>query len=211
MPQICDTWLILGAGGHARVLLSLLRRLGVSVAGAVAPAGLAATDGLQILGDDEWLASQPADRYQLANGLGSSEVTNARRVLFSRFYSAGFQFPMLIDKDAYVDEDVQVGAATQILRCAVVQPGVRIGRNCIVNTGAIIDHECYIADHVHIAPGCTLSGGALVGEGTQIGTAAVVRQGISIGTNCVIGAGSVVVSDIADGRRAWGVPARCRD
>jgi UDP-perosamine 4-acetyltransferase len=205
------TWLILGAGGHARVLLSLLRRSGVSVAGFVASAGLVPSEGLPILGDDDWLSTRAADRYQLANGVGSIGVTDARRKLFTRFDSAGFQFPTLIDPDACVDDDVQLGAATQILRCAVVQPGVRIGRNCIINTGAIIDHECSIEDHVHIAPGSTLSGATQVGEGTHIGTAAVVRQGIRIGANCVIGAGSVVVSDIADGRKAWGVPARCRD
>ena len=54
----------------------------------------------------------------------------------------------------------------------------------------------------------TISGGATIGDCTHIGTGATVIQGMHIGSNVLIGAGAVVVKDIPDNCKAYGVPAR---
>lgn len=201
--------LVIGAGGHAKVLLAALGRLGRTVAGFVDAKGQGTgPGGLPVLGDDDWLLAQGPERFVLVNAIGSTGSTALRGRVFQRFKAAGFQFLTVADPQALVEPDCRMGEGAQILKGAMVQPGVEIGANAIVNTGAIIDHDCRIGANAHIAPGCVLSGGVEIGDGSHLGTGSVVREGISIGQNAIIGAGSVVVSPVAAGALAYGNPAR---
>lgn len=201
--------LIIGAGGHAKVLLALLKRQGLAVAGIVdIQASGVGLNGLPVVGDDEWLLSCSPEHIRLVNALGSTGAVTRRARVFQRFKVAGFQFLTLVDPLAEVEADCQIGEGAQILKGAVIQTGVEIGANTIVNTGAIIDHDCNIGPDSHIAPGCILSGSVAVGACCHVGTGTVIRQNIEIGSGTVIGAGSVVVDNIPCESLAYGVPAK---
>lgn len=199
---------LLGAGGHARVLLKVLARLGHSVLGVVAAQTPERDIGVPLLGDDAWLLDRGCQGIVLVNGIGSVGETGLRSKVSRRFRDAGFTFQAVVDPLASIEDDCRIGDGAQILRGGLIQTGVQVGADAIVNTGAIIDHDCRIGAGAHIAPGCVLSGEVIVGERAHLGTGSVVRQGIHIGSGAVIGAGSVVVSNIADGMMACGVPAR---
>ena len=67
--------LMIGAGGHAKVLLSALRRSGESVAGLVdADASLHGSSvlGVQVLGGDDEVLKRAPGEVRLVNGIGSS-------------------------------------------------------------------------------------------------------------------------------------------
>ncbi|CAA7613610.1 Sugar O-acyltransferase, sialic acid O-acetyltransferase NeuD family [Candidatus Terasakiella magnetica] len=204
--------IILGAGGHAKVLLAALARMGQNVAGLVdGNPGLPQDGycmGLPILGDDTWLLSRPVESVRLVNGLGSTGPTAARTGLYQRFKAAGFAFLTVLDPESRVEPDCCLGEGAQVLKGVLIQPGVRIGANTIVNTGAIIDHDCTIGENSHIASGAVLSGGVWVGMGCHVGAGAVVRQGIELGEGAVVGAGGVVVSRVPAGAVVYGNPAR---
>lgn len=200
--------IVLGAGGHALVLLAALRRLNVAVAGVVARDIPTRDLGVPLLGDDDWLLARDPASAVLVNAIGSVGSTALRRRVADRFRAAGFRFLTVIDPEARVEADCAAGEGAQVLKGALVQPGTVIGADAIINTGAIIDHECRIGDGVHVAPGCVLSGEVIVEAGAHLGTGTVVRQGIRIGAGAVTGVGSVVVSDIAAGVVACGVPAK---
>ena len=194
---------ILGAGGHAKVLGDALRLCGVPIIGATS----AATDadapwqlaGIERLGDDEAVLALAPHTVALVNGLGSTRSTQKRARLFATFKAGGFTFHPVIHPTAILAADSQWGEGVQILAASVIGPGTKLGNNIIINTGAIIDHDCWIADHCHLAPGCTLSGGVRVGEGVHIGSGATVIQGITIGAQSIIGAGAVVYRSVATG------------
>lgn len=203
--------IILGAGGHGKVLLSTLLAAGEKVLGL--------TDsnhdkhggevlGISVLGDDTVILQHQPQDIRLALGVGSVRVTAARSLVFEKFNSLGYDFPCVIHPSATIAGDVTIDAGAQIMAATVVQPGTKIRRNVIVNTGAIIDHDCCVMDHAHLAPRVVLSGSVKVGEGAMIGTGAVVIQGILIGRNTCIGAGACVVQDVEDGHTVAGVPAR---
>ena len=78
----------------------------------------------------------------------------------------------------------------------------------LLNTGVIIEHECRIGDHVQIASGARLGGRVTVGDRAFIGLGSSVKDQLCIGRDVILGAGSVVVSDLAPGVVAYGVPAR---
>lgn len=209
---------ILGGGGHARVLVSTLRRLQAAGGDAPFPTGYTAPAAdpdwpfpeIRHLGGDDALAALDRTAVRLINGVGSNRDTSFRSRLFDQAKTLGFSFASVLDPSALVDGSVVLGEGVQVLARAVLQFGTTIGDNVIVNTGAIVDHDCRIARDCHIAPGAVLSGGVSVGAGSHVGTGAIVIQGVCIGRNVTVGAGAVVVDDLPDGVIACGVPARPR-
>jgi sugar O-acyltransferase (sialic acid O-acetyltransferase NeuD family) len=203
--------LIVGAGGHAKVVASTLRRLDAEVMGLVdANAELHGTRvlGILVLGGDEWVMGRDPKSLLLVNGIGSVGRPGLRRDLFLRLKAKGFTFASLVDPTAIVAEEVALDEGAQVLAGAILQPGVRIGANSIVNTRASVDHDCRIGAHVHVAPGAVLSGSVTVGDFAHIGTGASIKQGVRIGSGAVVGIGAAVTRDVAPDSTVTGVPAR---
>lgn len=203
--------LIVGGGGHAKVLIDVLRLRKVKILG-ITESDLAKIGteilGIRVIGDDTVISECAPESIQLVNGIGSMQLPKSRMDVFVKFKGEKFTFAAVVHPSAVVASDVVLGEGVQIMAGAVIQPGSRIGKNSIVNTNATVDHDCIIGDHVHISPGVTLSGGVKVGRMVHIGTGATVIQGIGIGDRCLVASGAVVVSPIQDGVTVAGVPAK---
>jgi UDP-perosamine 4-acetyltransferase len=202
--------IVLGSGGHAKVVLDVLRLLGREVI------GLTTRDqnmfdrtllGYRVLGDDTALARYAPSEVRLVNALGSLQSMDDRKTLFEKFKALGYGFEQVIHPMAVVARDAVLDEGVHAMAGAVIQPGSHIGDDTIINTRASVDHDCEIGRHVHIAPGCTLSGNVTVGDETHIGTGATVIHGITIGRRCLVAAGAVVCSNISDTDRVAGIPA----
>jgi UDP-perosamine 4-acetyltransferase len=203
----------LGAGGHLRVLLDVIRLRGIDVAGLVdADPTLHGTVrfGVPVLGADDAVLALPPDQVLLVNGLGSVATTARRQRLYVSFRDHGYSFTEIIHPSAVISNDSARAAGVQVMAGAVVQPGAFLGENSLVNTGASVDHDCRIGAHVHLAPGVILSGGVTIGDGAHVGTGAVVVQGVTIGAGATVAAGAVVIGDVPAGAQVMGVPARER-
>jgi sugar O-acyltransferase (sialic acid O-acetyltransferase NeuD family) len=203
--------IVIGAGGHSKVLIDTLLSQQRKIIGAtdyqLAKKGKLIL-GIEVIGDDLAIANYNPDQIDLVNGLGSVGITTQRQHLFCKFTKLGYKFVNVIHRSSEIATDVHFGKGVQIMAGAVVQTGCCIGDNSIINTKASVDHDCIISAHVHIAPGVTLSGAVEVGEGVHIGSGATIIQGIRIGENSLIGAGSVVIKDVPAGVTVMGVPAR---
>lgn len=185
---------LLGAGGHARVVLDMLKACGGRLAAVVDPSERPApifADSLHI-DDDAALSTYfgPEDCL-LLNGLGMmpSSGPSRREVLFEHFAGAGYRFLTLIHPAAAVSPTARLDEGAQVMAGAVVQCDVRIGRGVIVNTKASVDHDCDIGNHVHIAPGAVLCGGVSVGAGAIVGAGAVLLPGATVARGEVAPAG----------------------
>lgn len=201
---------IVGAGGHAKVLLEALRAQGQVIHGLCDAAPEQAGwkfPGETIIGDDRAVLDLPAGNIAIVIGVGGTRVEPRRKELFTLYRDAGFDIMSVIHPSAVVASDAVIGAGTQIMAGAVIQPAVVIGENSVINTRACVDHDCRIGDHVFVAPGVTLCGGVAIGEGAHIGAGAVVLEGRNIGARATIGGGAAVISDVAGGATVVGVPA----
>lgn len=200
--------ILLGAGGHAKVLHALALSLGHDLFGVCDPdlasRGVREWRGLPILGDDAVLKSLDPGKFGIINGIGSIAGSTTRQDVYDRVRKLGFGFPALVHPTAWVADDATLGDGVQVMAGAIVQPDCSIGVNSIVNTRASIDHDCHLGAHVHIAPGATLCGGVLIGDGTFIGAGAIVIQGISIGSCATVGAGTTLVKSLQDMEKALG-------
>jgi UDP-perosamine 4-acetyltransferase len=203
--------ILVGAGGHAKVVLDTLRAAGFEVTGVVDPAFVGATSfwrKLPVLGGDEDLLDLEPNEIELVNGLGSLPGEVLRRQIFQKFKLAGYTFRSFSHPSAIIGSGVDLQEGAQLMAGTIVQADSVIGRNSIVNTGARIDHDCQIGSNVHIAPGAVISGGVCIGDGTHIGTGASVIQGITLGKDVVVGAGTVVVRNVPDNAVVIGAKPR---
>ena len=97
--------IIIGGGGHARVIAEAVRMLGATVLGhtEVRPRdGGADRPGFDLLGDDRCILEHAPDAVVLANGLGSVGAPGARRDVFVDFLARGYRFPSLVHPAATV-------------------------------------------------------------------------------------------------------------
>ncbi|NQV78290.1 MAG: acetyltransferase [Lutibacter sp.] len=192
---------LLGAGGHAKVVIEAAKLSGFLV---------------DFLYDDDPLKSDTnyGDNKVIGNidvnftgsliiAIGNNKI---RKLLFTRISKANWQ--IIAHPTAIISKDVFIGKGSVIMAGAIIQPGTRIGKHCIINTGVCVDHDCIIGDFVHIAPNCSLAGGVSVGEGTFIGIGSCIVPNITIGSWTNVGAGSVIIKDQPDNCTTLGVPAK---
>ncbi len=181
-----DTY-ILGAGGHGRVALDLLRSIGVTVAGLFDDARLAPLDGAPVLGPCTALLARRGARVIVA--LGNAAL---RRRWCEDLEQAGLRLTTAIHPRAYVAGSARIGAGSVICAGAVIGAGTEVGRYTIVNTLAGVDHDCVVGDNVHIAPGARLCGGVRVGADAMVGAGAVLLPGAMVTPGVTVPAGQVV-------------------
>lgn len=201
--------LLIGGGGHAKVVIDAARAAGFAVAGFLDPdPAAAAIDGVARLGDDAAADALRAQGLTLAFvAIGDNRL---RRRIGERLRAQGFTLATVLHPSAIVSPSATIGAGSIAMPRAVVNAAARIGDHVVINTGAIVEHDCLLADGVHVAPGSTLGGGCTLGEEALFGLGACARPLARIGARAVIGAGAVVAGDIAADTTALGAPARPR-
>ncbi len=206
--------IVLGAGGHARVLIEALRSREISVFGVAGPdcSGAAAIPNVNFIGDDQVVAAMNPSEVWLVNGCGNRASAEGpglseRRQLYEKFSSLRFKFPPVVHARAVVAADAKIEDGSQVMAGAVVQSGVHIGPNVILNTGSIVEHDCSIEAHSHIAPGAVLCGAVRVGEEAHVGAGSIILQGRFVGKGAVVGAGQVIRSNVPNSAVLAQLPA----
>lgn len=194
---------VVGAGGHAKVIISALQALGQHILGLLDDD--CSMHGKQILGQ-EVLGSleliRNTDCFAIC-GIGNNII---RKRIANEFCHV--KWISVIHPAAFVHDSVKVEEGSVIFAGSIIQPDTVIKKHAIINTGATIDHDCLINDFVHIGPGVHLAGTVSVGEGSFLGIGSAVIPNLSIGSWTTFGAGSVVIKSMGDNLKAKGVPAK---
>lgn len=218
--------IILGAGGHGRVVLDVIRQ-----SGKFTPIGFLdnnptlhgrRVDGLPVLGGIG-LIEQRAPGFSPAGA--SSNVSphpvnecnaaviaigdnGVRRMIAETVEAAGLDLPAIIHPSAQIATNVTIGRGVVIAAGALVCAHSQIGDYAILNTGCIVDHESMIGTAVHVCPGVRLAGHVTLESGAFIGIGSTVIQNVRIGFEAIVGAGAVVTCNVDPMTTVVGVPAR---
>lgn len=200
--------IIIGAGGHGRVIADIAQKLGVYDSIVFLDDGDAKESmGLPVVGkacDVEKYVGK-ADVFV---AIGNSKV---RGMFIERLLSLGANVPTLIHPSAVIGACVEIGAGTAVMAGAVINPCSTLGEGVILNTCSSIDHDCVIGDYCHIAVGVHVAGTVRIGENVWLGAGAIIKNNVEICPDCIIGAGGVVVKDITESGTYVGVPAKKRE
>ena len=191
--------IILGTGGHAKVVTDALKLSGRKILGFItldmAPGSYFCDE--RILGNDSEIIKYSPDEIELINGVGTLPGNNLRWELADKLRKQGYSFATVIHPSAVIASDVTLEEGVQIMAGVVIQAGTKIGKDSIINTGALIDHDCKIYENCQISPGVVLSGGVIIEKNSYIGTGAKIIQYITLKEECVVAAGAIIYKDVS--------------
>lgn len=200
---------IVGAGGHARVIVSMLEANNIQIGGIYDLGDSYNEDecilGIPVIGGRGELESlrAPAKLYL---AIGNNQI---RKNWYELLKARNFTFPNLISPSACIDESVLIGDANIICYGSYIGPAARVGVNNIINTMVIVEHESVVESHCHLAPRSSLMGRVRISESTFIGAGSIVIDSISIAQHTIVGAGAVIVNNIEASNGVYvGIPAR---
>ena len=199
--------MIIGAGGHGRVIADIAQKLGVYETISFLDDGDAKeTMGLPIVGK-----TSDVEKYvntaDIFVAIGNSKV---RGDFIERLLAMGANVPTLIHPSTIIGVCVEIGVGTAIMAGAVINPCSKLGKGVILNTCSSIDHDCIIGDYCHIAVGVHVAGTVNLGEKVWLGAGATIKNNVNVCADCIIGAGAVVVKDITESGTYIGVPAKIK-
>ena len=203
--------LILGAGGHGRVVLDILQQLRrYDVVGFLdnnAAIHGRRVDGVLVRGAIVDLARwhRELDAQGVVIAIGDNGI---RRGLARETVNLGIPLVNAVHPSATLAQSVTLGSNVVIAAGVVVCAHCQIGNSVILNTGCIVDHYTMVGEGCHICPGVRIAGRVKVEPGAFVGIGATVVPKVTLGCEAIIGAGAVVLHDVPPMATVVGVPAR---
>ena len=201
---------LLGAGGHCRVVIEACQANGFEVVG-ILDANIAKGTkimGIPVLGDDSLAQELFATgvRFMAVSIVGNLEL---RSRLLSTYADMGFEFPSFVCKAAHLSEYAEISDEGVLIQPGtIVNAEAVVGAHATLNTGCLVEHQATVGCNSHIAPRSMLLGFSSVGDRTMIGAGAIILPSVSVGNDCIVGAGSVVLQDVPSGMVVAGNPAK---
>jgi len=200
--------LIIGTGGHARVVIDTLEHCKLKISGLLDLSYKNANEKIlsyPVLGDYSTLLTFSKDEYNILIAIGDNKK---RAEVYNFVTGNGYECPVLVHPSAIVSKKAKINSGVFINAGCIINAEAEIGENVIVNTGAIVEHEVKIGSHTHIGPSCKIAGRTVVGENVFLGIGSVIIDKIFIGDNVTVGAGSIIIKDIEENSVYAGIPGR---
>ena len=150
----------------------------------------------------------PLIKKKFKNAFVAIGDNNSRISFLNCLKKEGYSIPNIIHPSSIISPSAKINYGSAILSNAVINAETFIGFGSIINTSSNIDHECIIKEGVHICPGVNVAGNVEIGKLSFIGVGTSIKNGIKLGNQVIVGAGSAVISDLTNGVTAVGVPAK---
>lgn len=151
-----NRYLLLGNGGHARVIKDLLEKLAGTV--------------VYVFNDDTEYDPCFEPGLPLIVAIGNN--TFRKKVIEKVKHT----MPVLVHPSAQLATDVVPEEGTIILANAVIQAGAKIGKHCLINANVVIDHEVQVGDFVTIYPNVYIGGAAMITDLITIDPGTIVDR-----------------------------------
>ena len=157
-----DEIIIIGAGGHGKVIADAIIKLGKyelkGFVDAQIPIGNIIFNGYKVIENQQNIESLINQSTKFVFGIGNNEV---RKNLKNRL-SEKIEWATIIHPKAVIAQDVEIGVGSVVLANTIINAGSTIGEFTIIDSGTIVDHDCEIGDFNH------LTIGTLVGSNSKL-------------------------------------------
>ena len=196
---------IIGAGGHTRSLIALIRRATKYDIHSIYDTSQSSSKNEKILGIpvlNSFLPALNETQYVISSGF-----PKVRENLYKTYVKNALK-DNIIDPSVLILSSFEVGTANHLFAGVIINSEVEIGDNNLLNTGCIIEHESFLGSHNHISVGSKICGRVKIGSNCFIGAGATIINNISICDDVVVGAGAVVVNNITEPGMWAGIPAK---
>lgn len=169
--------LIIGAGGHGKVVAEVARDIGYEKIDFLDDNN---PEAIGRISDIEKLSDQYSDAFV---AIGNNKL---RGELLQKLKECGYVIPTLIHPTAYVSRTATLGSGTVVEPKAIVNAGSHVGEGSIVSVGSIVDHD------VNVGACCHINAGAIVKAGANVDAFRKLEAG-----EVVLGYESAVVKPVA--------------
>jgi len=196
--------IIIGAGGHGKVVADIAFQKGYKEVCFLDDAPLKDCMGIPVVGRviD---AQKHIGSCDFFIAIGNSKI---RASIYSDLKQKGANLISLVHPNAVIGGNVRIGNGSVVMAGGIINACATVGEGVIINTNSSIDHDCNIGDFCHIAVGVNVAGTVFVGKNCFLGAGSTIKNNVTICDDCVIGAGAVVVKDIDQSGTYVGVPSR---
>lgn len=201
------TLVIIGAGGHGRVVADCAQQIG-------------AYKSIIFL-DDCFNSKQTSGNWEVVglvedyiHYIDHSDFIVAfgnnlfRAKISKKLQDAQANIISLIHPSAAVSSHTFIGKGVILCANSVINVGTHIADGCIINTGATVDHDCNIHSYVHVSPGVNIAGGVTIEQYSWLGIGSTIIECLTLAENTQIGAGAVVTTSTEASSLYLGVPAK---
>lgn len=160
--------IILGAGGHGRVVADLAEQTGKYSEICFLDDNSQNEKVIGKCSDFLKFKGQDTEMYPaFGNNKGRIEWEN-------RLLKEGIKLAKILHPLAYISPKAKIAEGCVVMPYAVVNTGTVIQKACIVNIGAIVDHDCILEEGCHLAPGAIVKGENVLPQGTKVDSGEVV-------------------------------------
>lgn len=199
----CKDIIIIGAGGHAKVIVDIIEESNeFKIKGFLDDNKIGiGYKGHLILDRISNACKYNNENTYFVIAIGDN---NIRKEISETFDT--LKYATIIHKSAIVSDSCKIGEGSVVFSRSIINADSVIKKHVIINTGAIVEHDCVIYDYCHISPGSVICGGNIIYENVQIGSNSVVIPNKVINKNSIIGAGSTVIKNIEEDSVSVGCP-----
>lgn len=160
--------LILGAGGHGRVVKEVAEAMGIF-------------DKIDFLDDHSESAigtlaeseSLVVQYHHAFVAFGNSEL---RMKWLEKLESIGYAIPVLVHPTAFISPSATVSTGTVVEAKAIVNTNAVIEKGCIIDLGTIVDHDTFIDYGCHIDCGAIVKAQCIVEPKTKVDSGVVFTK-----------------------------------
>lgn len=137
-------------------------------------------------------------------GLGNPKW---RKIYTQIILAKGGRFTTLISPFAVIRRNAHIGEGCIITHFSNISVDTHIGNHvAILSSG--IGHDVKIGDYAVLSGRCSVNGFAVIGDEAYLACGVCVAPHKKIGTGAFCGMGSVVISNVKDGIKVFGNPAK---
>lgn len=201
------TLVIIGAGGHGRVVADCAQQLGTYQNIVFLDDCF---DKTTISGNWEIVGEVNNFHKYISHSdfiiaFGNNQL---RAKTFRDLHKANANIITLIHPSATISPLAVIGKGVMICANAAINIGAKIADGCIINTSATVDHDCLLEPYIHISPGVNIAGGVNIGQYSWLGIGSTVIESLCLAENTQIAAGAVVTRSTQANSLYLGVPAK---
>ena len=127
--------IILGTGGHSKVIVDMLIKSEIEILGFVTLDKQLGDSfcGYKVLGDDSAIANFLPNDVALVNGIGALPQQKHRWMVATKMRDMGYSFMTIVHSSAIIASSVKLGEGVQVMAGSVIQPDVYVGNDSIIN------------------------------------------------------------------------------
>ncbi len=145
--------LIIGAGGHGKVVAEVARDCGYEE---IAFLDDNSNEAIGKISEMQKFSSLYKEAFV---AIGNNQV---RGEIISRLENEGYEIPVLMHPTAYISRTAKIQSGSVVEPKAIVNTNAEISEGCIISVGAIVDHDTKLEKCVHVNAGAIVKAGTTV-------------------------------------------------